>query len=695
MSKIKSLGIGSSVLTGELIDKLKAADEAGQIRPLQKKIQENTTKQRDVTAITTILGSLKIHALALGQETTYLKRKADINGKSIGIEVASSVNTHSFNIDVIQLAQNDVYQTNKFDAPKDIIAKKNAFTKGSFDISVGEQKFTIDVDTTMTYEELAAQINNKSKGALNAKILNVGGGKYELILQSKESGIQNAIKFEPSQENTANSLKILQSLGWQNGQKTNKFDDANSKNLFKKDGKFNIEVAGNKIEINAKKDMSLNDLAKEINDKSNGKIKAEIKSQDGKFELILTSLEGEIKIEPSKDSANADIEANSKEILQTLGFKTHTNGQIQQAKDAEFLYNGVKMTRSSNKFDDITVGVNITLKEIGKTSVDVTNDTKSITNEIEEFVKAYNNLINNLNVATDYNEKTNIAGTLQGINEISSIKSTLNKSLLKTEFLNKFVEEVSVSKDKKASKNSVLMPTSIADFGLSLNKNGLLEFKKSVFEKQINKDFDGVKRFFLGSTENSPITYTSNQISGGEIAIGSGALKINEKEIIFKTDPSNTAEQNAIELMNAINKADIKGLEVSISKDKKSIILNKKDGGVVEISGRDSDLSKLGLTKTTIRSQSNVNKGVFARLSENLEEMLGKVGKKGSIETLSEHLKEENKHLVKQKDSAQAWINERYLMMENQFAAYDAIIGKLNRQFAALESMINAELNKK
>lgn len=40
-------------------------------------------------------------------------------------------------------------------------------------------------------------------------------------------------------------------------------------------------------------------------------------------------------------------------------------------------------------------------------------------------------------------------------------------------------------------------------------------------------------------------------------------------------------------------------------------------------------------------------------------------------------------------------IDKRYVMMENQFASYDTIIGRLNRQFSTLQAMINAEINAK
>ena len=44
LGKVSSLGFGSQVLTQDVIDKLKAADEAGQIKPVTAKI---TAKRSD------------------------------------------------------------------------------------------------------------------------------------------------------------------------------------------------------------------------------------------------------------------------------------------------------------------------------------------------------------------------------------------------------------------------------------------------------------------------------------------------------------------------------------------------------------------------------------------------------------------------------------------------------------------------
>lgn len=612
MPAIKSLGIGSQVLTGDIIDKLKAVDVKSQIDPITKHIGDNTTKQKDITTISTLLSSLKSSVSILGSETTYFKRKAVVNGESAKVSVSSAVDLHDFNLDVKQLAQNDVYQTSKFSGEKDVVSGGGKlFEDGSFNIRVGNKDFLIKIKQSDTYEDLAQKINEVTKGEVNAKILNVGDGKSQLIIQSKKSGEDNKISFVVSKPDEENSKKILSALGF-GDEKVDKLDE---------NGKAMFDENGNKIQI--------------------------------------TKLE---------------------------------SNHIQKAKNAEFTYNGVNMTRQSNKFSDITTGVEIDLKKEGKTSVSINNDTAGLADEIESLVKSYNELINNLSASTDYNEKTGIGGVLQGINEITTIKSTINKILFSPVNTGRLVTEISNDKDGKEIKRIYNAPNTVSDFGISLSKDGLLTFDKSKFNEMARKDFKFIEKFFVGEMDHKKISYNSKSISDGSLSVSSGALKINDKEIIFKTDERNTKEQNANALLEAINKANIKGLKVGLNATKTGITLIRQDGGPIEISGRNDVLKSLGLEKVDIRSDSKKLEGIFSKLTNTLNDM---VGREGTITKLSDSLTEDNKKLSKERLDTQKKIDERYERMEMQFAQYDQIIGKLNRQFSALQSMIDAELANK
>ena len=51
LGTLSSLGLGSKVLNHEVIDKLREADEASHIKPIDKKIEQNVEKQTELVAI--------------------------------------------------------------------------------------------------------------------------------------------------------------------------------------------------------------------------------------------------------------------------------------------------------------------------------------------------------------------------------------------------------------------------------------------------------------------------------------------------------------------------------------------------------------------------------------------------------------------------------------------------------------------
>lgn len=79
---------------------------------MERKIEENTTKQKDVTAISTLLSTLKTSTSAIGSENTYLKRKVDVSGDSAKVSVSSWCSGAKLHARCVKrLAQKDVYQS--------------------------------------------------------------------------------------------------------------------------------------------------------------------------------------------------------------------------------------------------------------------------------------------------------------------------------------------------------------------------------------------------------------------------------------------------------------------------------------------------------------------------------------------------------------------------------------------------------
>ena len=91
LGKVSSLGFGSQVLTQDVIDKLKAADEAGQIKPVTSKITANATKQKDLTALKTLIGTFRSSVSTLADDSSYQKRTTTADGKSAEVTASAGV----------------------------------------------------------------------------------------------------------------------------------------------------------------------------------------------------------------------------------------------------------------------------------------------------------------------------------------------------------------------------------------------------------------------------------------------------------------------------------------------------------------------------------------------------------------------------------------------------------------------------
>ncbi|MDY4829512.1 MAG: flagellar cap protein FliD N-terminal domain-containing protein, partial [Campylobacter sp.] len=189
------LNIASSILTQDVIDGLKKADESVQVKPLTLKIDKNTKKQADITALTTLVSNLKTSYADVANETAMLKRTVSAAGSgSVTASVEAGVAEQTVRLSVSQLAQVDSYQSKGFKSRSDTL--EGISSDQSLTLSVGNKSVDIKVGASTTLENIINQINDGAGDVLKASIVNTGGENgYKMILQSKESGEKNQIKF--------------------------------------------------------------------------------------------------------------------------------------------------------------------------------------------------------------------------------------------------------------------------------------------------------------------------------------------------------------------------------------------------------------------------------------------------------------------------------------------------------------------
>ena len=206
---LSSLGLGSEVLNQETLEKLKNADISARVKPYETKIETNTTKQKALTELTTKLAAFQSAVSSLGDSTAFGKRKVtpSVTGDSAAATLTASngVSVQNLSVKVEKIAQKDVFQSKGLAKDTDKVS-----TAGEFTIKQNGKEYTIKVEATTTYADLAEKINSATDGKVIAKIVSTGekGTPYRFTLSSKETGADNAITFK-------DGSKILESgLGW-------------------------------------------------------------------------------------------------------------------------------------------------------------------------------------------------------------------------------------------------------------------------------------------------------------------------------------------------------------------------------------------------------------------------------------------------------------------------------------------------
>lgn len=609
------LGVGSgNILSWDTIDKLKEADTKAMVKPLETKIQDNLTKQKDLTAITTLLSTFKGSVSNLTGDNTYLKRDANATGSnSVSVSVSAGVAEQNMNLSVQQLASQDSFQSKTFGSRTESVFDKDV----SFGISIGGKDYVINADSTTTLEQLAEKINEATEGKVQAKILNVGGDEpFRMIIQSAQTGEANKIDF-------------YSITGGNNGNASHTSTDST------------LEALG--------------------------------------FYFDKVSTPGAGGAQTDEDSHGNQIQRLTLKKPDDLSEdeKKNAGSQISTAQDAKFKYNGIDITRSSNTIDDLILGVNLTLNKVDKdgetTNVNITQSTEGIMEDIKAMVESYNSLMNNINEATKYDSETGLAGTFQGVREITSITTELNKIIN------------GVSKDGK----------SLADFGITLTKDGLLTLDSSILNDMINTKFDEFKNFFSSETKFTNVTAVGDKkIEWNEDIKGKLTINGVDIDIDIPKDNAGTTPWDEKTKKNALLKAiaNASGLsDISVSFDKDGKLVLKGSGGTdIEIKGSSDFLEKLGLKEQKLDGKTEIIGGFFKGLNDTLN---GLIGSEGSLTAYEESLTSSHKSLTASKEQRQKELDAKYTTMAEKWSQYDTIIAKLEAQMNTVNSMIEAANN--
>ena len=325
--------------------------------------------------------TVRTAADTLKLETTYLEKIAEFSVLSSGTsdstgiltaDVLTTASLASHEIEVIQKATTQTCYSNQITGA--------VASAGSFSISVGGRKGIIEVTATDTMATIVEKINtatdvtiDPSTGEAYGESLGVTASVFDnrLVITSTESGLGETVYADTY---TRSSTGDTDKLGF-----TAALDDPSDGTFIVTDGTTTY-VEGTDFTVETGSD--------EITWLSTGAAP----TAGSSYTVTYTVNSNAFCLE-NEDSST---------ILTTLGLGTTSNYTAPQ--DAILTVDGVTVTRSSNEIDDLFTGVTLNVKGTGKVQMDIVQDAEDTVTAIDEFVTAYNDVMEWINTRLSESE---------------------------------------------------------------------------------------------------------------------------------------------------------------------------------------------------------------------------------------------------------------------------------------------------
>lgn len=676
MGKLSSLGIGSNVLNYDVIDKLKKADEKTMIAPIDKKMETNVEKQKELVEVKSLISSLKTPAKNLSDSAPYMARTSNVTGDAIKASVSAGVPIQDIKIDVESLAQGDINEvgtkfSSRDDAFSDRDVKLKFYTNG--------KNYTVDIKAGMSVGDVAQAITDTTKGEVNGIIMKTGGSKpYQLMINSKNTGEASKIYFG----STLSS------------------DPISDKPIDLAEGDFVLTLKdknGNDQSINIISDM-----------------KDGMTSQDKAQSLREAIKEAISKNSDTKDLLDSDINVGLSDDGKSLVLNDRRGYEIKLSgkKLSELGFNQTQSPQDDLITSSITVkpGQLEGVVSFGSVPINLAKMTKK-GNTSEQNAKLIAEAIENIagmHAKTDGNGKLILNSEIGEINITSKdakgtqaiqdlgLKQGLIQGYSKLEQdLFKFKNLQSASDAKFAYNGvSVTRPTNeINDVisGVSLTLQGTTEPGKPAIIS-IGRDnqviIDNIKEFVKAYNELVPkldeVTRYDPETKIAGIFNGVSDIRTIRSSInnVFSQTMGGGADLQS--LMQYGLSLDDKS-KMSLDEAKLSSAINANPQKVQDFF--------YGTDKKNFEGREIHQDGIFVNLNKLLSGLVD--GSNAKLKVYEESLDRDAKNLAKDKASAMDLLKTRYDIMSERFAAYDGQIAKANNAFNSVQMMIDQSVAKK
>ncbi len=157
----------------------------------------------------------------------------------------------------------------------------------------------------------------------------------------------------------------------------------------------------------------------------------------------------------------------------------------------------ITIIKDTNQINNLIPGITLNLQKAdpNKTvTVNITQDTETLKQNIKDFIEQYNNLVDYVNQQFKYDTESNVGGTLFADSDLETIQSDLMNKIFNP------VDELN---------QSIRVLSQIGVNSLSDNK---LELDEGLLDEVLTNGTDAVKRLFsaVGETSNASLSYAGS-----------------------------------------------------------------------------------------------------------------------------------------------------------------------------------------
>lgn len=203
MASISSLGIGSGLKLGDILDSLTAAEKAT-LTPITKQQSSYSAKLSGYGTLKSSLEAFQTANTALSKADLFTATTTASTTTAFSATTTGNAIAGKYTISVTQLAQAQTLTTSKTQADS-----KTAIATGDSVLTIqqGGDKKPVTIDISAANSSLAGirdAINN-AKAGVSASIINVGGA-YRLSVTSNDTGKDNAMTLSVSGDSALQSF---------------------------------------------------------------------------------------------------------------------------------------------------------------------------------------------------------------------------------------------------------------------------------------------------------------------------------------------------------------------------------------------------------------------------------------------------------------------------------------------------------